>query len=53
MLQLDYVNQKSEMQDLQAAVRNWQRKCEIAELAAKRSRKTLAQLEPHLRAAAP
>jgi hypothetical protein len=49
---LDYVNQKSEMQDLQAAVRNWQRKCEIAELAAKRARKTLAQLEPHLRATA-
>lgn len=35
---LDYVNQKSEMYDLEAAVRNWTRKCEIVEMAAKRAR---------------
>jgi len=33
---LDYVKQKAEMYELQQAVRNWERKVEIAEMAAKR-----------------
>jgi len=40
---LDYVNQKSTMYDLEAQVHNWQRKCEIMEMAAKRARKILKQ----------
>jgi len=33
---LDYVKQKAEMYELQQAVKNWERKVEIAEMAAKR-----------------
>lgn len=35
---LDYVNQKSSMYDLDAEIRNWKRKVEIAELGARRAR---------------
>ena len=36
----DYVAQKAEMYELQGAVKNWERKLEIAEMAARRSRST-------------
>lgn len=36
---LDYVSQKAEMYELQDALRNWQRKVEIMEMAAKRARR--------------
>lgn len=38
---LDYVNQKSSMYDLEAQVRNWERKVEIMAMAARRSKKFL------------
>ena len=39
MLQvLDYVSQKAELYELQDALRNWERKVEIMEMAAKRAR---------------
>jgi len=38
---MDYVLQKSEMYELEAAIRNWQRKVEIMEMAAKRARRVL------------
>ena len=39
---LDYVGQKKEMYELDQNLRNWERKVEIMEMAAKRARK-LAQ----------
>ena len=39
---LDYVGQKAEMYELEHHMRNWERKVEIMEMAAKRARK-LAQ----------
>lgn len=42
---LDYVNQKSKMYHLDGQVRNWQRKCEIVSMAAKRARTTLRKLD--------
>ena len=39
---MDYVTQKSIMYELESAVRNWERKCEIVEMAAKRARRVLA-----------
>jgi len=35
---LDYVNQKAEMYELDSAIKNWERKVEIMEMAAKRAR---------------
>lgn len=42
---LDYVNQKSLMYDLEAEVRNWQRKVEIIEMAARRAQTIIRQNE--------
>lgn len=42
---LDYVNQKSEMYELEAAVRNWERKVEIIEMASRRARVTIRRIE--------
>jgi len=42
---LDYVNQKSLMYDLEAEVRNWQRKVEIIEMAARRAKTIIRQSE--------
>jgi len=42
---LDYVNQKSLMYDLEAEVRNWHRKLEIVEMAARRARGIIRQAE--------
>ena len=36
---LDYVGQKAEMYELEHHMRNWERKVEIMEMAAKRARK--------------
>lgn len=36
---LDYINQKSAMYELENAIKNWERKLEIIELAAKRARR--------------
>ena len=36
---LDYVGQKAEMYELHDNLRNWERKVEIMEMAAKRARK--------------
>ena len=41
---LDYVTQKSQMYDLQAAVRNWDRKIEIVGMAARRARTTIREI---------
>lgn len=42
---MDYVNQKSAEYDLQGEVRNWARKVEIVEMAARRSRAFLRAME--------
>lgn len=42
---MDYVNQKSNMYDLEAELRNWERKVEIAELAARRARTFLKEVD--------
>jgi len=42
---LDYVNQKSVDHELDAQIRNWQRKNEIIEIAAKRARRFLKNFE--------
>lgn len=42
---MDYVNQKSDQYEMAASVRNWQRKVEIAELAAKQSRLFLKSMQ--------
>lgn len=49
---MDYVTQKSIMYELEAAVRNWERKCEIVEMAAKRARRVLATTKQHTSSAA-
>lgn len=40
---MDYVTQKSICYELEAAKRNWQRKVEIVEMAAKRARRVMAK----------
>lgn len=42
---IDYIQQKAEMYELQAAVRNWERKVEIAEMAAKHAKQTRRQVK--------
>jgi hypothetical protein len=42
-LQMDYVTQKSVAFELEASRRNWARKVEIVEMAAKRARRVLAR----------
>lgn len=41
---MDYVNQKSQMYDLEQELRNWERKVEIAELGARRARTFLREV---------
>lgn len=45
---MDYVNQKSSMYDLEADLRNWQRKVEIAELASRRAKTFLREMNVSL-----
>jgi molecular chaperone GrpE (heat shock protein) len=40
---LDYVNQKSQMYDLDSAVKNWERKVEIIEMAGRRAKQIIKQ----------
>jgi hypothetical protein len=42
---MDYVNQKSNMYDLEAELRNWERKVEIAELASRRAKTYLREVQ--------
>eukprot|EP00823_Brevimastigomonas_motovehiculus_P007364 TRINITY_DN6403_c0_g1_i1.p1 TRINITY_DN6403_c0_g1~~TRINITY_DN6403_c0_g1_i1.p1 ORF type:complete len:407 (+),score=137.89 TRINITY_DN6403_c0_g1_i1:92-1312(+) len=45
---LDYVQQKSQMYDLEASARNWTRKVEIMQMAAKRARRILNTLRAEM-----